>query len=152
MWCKIPALSLITTSPHPTNKLKRIKILKKSFRKLSVFSKILEWRIWQWLVCHLVCIIMTHYVGKLTCDSPPQFKSSHNIKERFLDKHPWQNAFLKVGLSPFKKILFICFNDSPSKMKKNTFYFILKALLVVKIFPYLSWLFGHAEKAAWLER
>ena len=47
---------------------------------------------------------------------------------------------------------FICFNGSPSKMMKNTFYFILKALFVLKIFKFLSWLFGHVEKTAWWER
>ena len=50
------------------------------------------------------------------------------------------------------KICFICFDDSPSKMMKNAFYFILKALFVLKIFKFLSWLFGHVEKTAWLER
>ena len=30
---------------------------------------------------------------------------------------------IKVGTSPFKKI---CFNDSPSKMMKSAFYFILR--------------------------
>ena len=29
---------------------------------------------------------------------------------------------------------------------KNVFYFILKALLILKIFKIFSWLFGHAEK------
>ena len=29
---------------------------------------------------------------------------------------------------------------------KNVFYFILKALSVIKIFKVLSWLFGHIEK------
>ena len=29
---------------------------------------------------------------------------------------------VKVGLSPFKKGFFICFNDSPSKMMKNTLF------------------------------
>ena len=33
----------------------------------------------------------------------------------------------KVGFSPSKKIFIICFNDSPSKMMENAFYFILKA-------------------------
>ena len=37
-------------------------------------------------------------------------------------------------------------------MMKNDFYFILKALFVLKIFKFLSWLFGHIEKTAWLER
>ena len=34
---------------------------------------------------------------------------------------------------------------------KNAFYFILKALFVLKIFKFLSQLFGHAEKTTWLE-
>ena len=51
-----------------------------------------------------------------------------------------------------KKICFIYFIESPLKMMKNAFYFILKALLVLKIFKCLSWLFGHIEKTAWLER
>ena len=45
----------------------------------------------------------------------------------------------------------IYFNDSPSKMMKNA-YFILKAICVLKIFKFLSWIFGHAEKTTWLER
>ena len=52
---------------------------------------------------------------------------------------------LKVGLSRSKKLFYICFNESPLKMKKNA-YFILKALFVPKIFKFLSWLFGHIEK------
>ena len=47
-----------------------------------------------------------------------------------------------------KKIVFICFNYSPSKMMKNAFYFILKALFVLKIFKFLSLPFGHVEKTA----
>ena len=31
-------------------------------------------------------------------------------------------------------------------MMKNVFYFILKALFVLKIFKFLSSLFGHVEK------
>ena len=41
-----------------------------------------------------------------------------------------------------------CFNDSPSKMMESAFYFILKALFVLKIFKCLSWLFGNVEKTA----
>ena len=51
-----------------------------------------------------------------------------------------------------KKKFIICFNDSHSKMMKNAFYLLLKALFVLKIFKFLSWLFGHVEKTAWLER
>ena len=58
----------------------------------------------------------------------------------------------KIGLSPSKKMCVICLTESPLRMMKNTFYFILKALLVLKIFKFLSWLFGHVGKMAWLER
>ena len=46
--------------------------------------------------------------------------------------------FLKVGLSRSKKNFFICFIDSPSKMIKHAFFFILKALCVLKIFKLFS--------------
>ena len=35
---------------------------------------------------------------------------------------------------------------------KNAFYFILKALLVFKIFKCLLRLFGHVVRTAWLKR
>ena len=54
--------------------------------------------------------------------------------------------FLKVGLSPFIKFVFIYFNENPSKMMKNAFYFMLKALFFLEIFTSLSWLFGYLEK------
>ena len=44
----------------------------------------------------------------------------------------------KVGLSPSKKIYIICFFESPLKMMKNTFYSILKALLLLEILKFLS--------------
>ena len=52
----------------------------------------------------------------------------------------------------FQKFYFIYSNESPFKMMKNAFYFILKALSVLKIFKILSWIFRHIEKTAWLER
>ena len=55
---------------------------------------------------------------------------------------------VKVGLPPSKKICVICLTESPLKMMKNTFYFILKALFVLKIFKFLSGLFGHVGKTA----
>ena len=36
-----------------------------------------------------------------------------------------------------KKVFYIFFNDSSLKIMKNAFYFILKALLVLKIFKFL---------------
>ena len=54
--------------------------------------------------------------------------------------------YFKVRLS------LICLIESPLKMMKNVFYFMLKALFVLKIFKFLSGLFGHVGKTAWLER
>ena len=51
-----------------------------------------------------------------------------------------------------KKNWVICFDEIPLKMMKNTFYLILKAFFVLKTFKFLSWLFGHVEETAWLER
>ena len=42
--------------------------------------------------------------------------------------------------------------EIPLKMMKNDFYFTLKALFVLKIFKFLSWIFGFVEETAWLER
>ena len=40
-----------------------------------------------------------------------------------------------------------CFNRySPLKMMKKAFYFILKAVVVLEILRFFSWLFGHIEK------
>ena len=58
------------------------------------------------------------------------------------------HKFIKVGLSP----LLFAWIESPLKMMKNVFYFTLKALSILKIFTFLSWLFGHVGKRTWLER
>ena len=52
----------------------------------------------------------------------------------------------------FQKKLCYYVIRSSLKMMQNAFYFILKTLSVLKIFKFLSPLFGHAEKTAWLER
>ena len=53
-------------------------------------------------------------------------------------------TLINVGLSRSKKF-------RASKMMKNAFYFISKPLFVLKIFKFLSWLFGHVEKTTRLE-
>ena len=44
---------------------------------------------------------------------------------------PLKFESFKVGLSPFKKFVFIYSNESPLKLVKNTFHFMLKALFVL---------------------
>ena len=67
-----------------------------------------------------------------------------NSDETLFLPFPFKGAF--YGLRQF----FI--TESPLKMMKKAFYFTLKALFVLKIFKFLSWLFGHVEKTARLER
>ena len=55
---------------------------------------------------------------------------------------PSSNNF-KGELSGLRQLLA---TEYPLKMTKNAFYFILKALFILKIFTFLSWLFGHVEK------
>ena len=53
---------------------------------------------------------------------------------------------LKGTLSGLRLLLA---TESPLIIMKNDFYSTLKHLFVVKIFKFLSWLFGHIEK--WLD-
>ena len=59
--------------------------------------------------------------------------------------------YLKSG-SHLPKKCFICLNESPLKVMKNDFYFILKVFFVFKIFKFSSWLFSYIEKTAGRER
>ena len=65
----------------------------------------------------------------------------------------WRRNFPLIKSSRKTTLTFrkSCFNESPSKMMKNAFYFILKSFFILKIFNFLSWLFGHVEKPAWLK-
>ena len=74
--------------------------------------------------------------SNLTVVDIPKIVSLVNI-EKYLRGNNLPDLLIKVGLSPSKKSFFICFNDSPSKMMKNAFYFILKALFLLKIFKFL---------------
>ena len=63
----------------------------------------------------------------------------HQKSGTYVDIHIFIRTFtvhLKVGLSPFKKNCFICFNENLLQMMKNAFDFILKALFVHKIFKF----------------
>ena len=55
---------------------------------------------------------------------------------------------IKVELSTSKMFCFILFYSMKAllKMMKNALYLVLKALFFLKIFNFLAWLFGRAEK------
>ena len=74
----------------------------------------------------------------------------------FTLKAKWQSNALDAlldSLSGFKGALLglrqFLATESPLKMMKNAFYFLSKALFVLKVFKFLSWLFGHVAK--WLD-
>ena len=72
-----------------------------------------------------------------------------NYLKKYMDNiniGPYQ--LFKAGLLPSEKKCVVCFIESPPEMMKNAFYFILKALFVLKMFKFLSWLFGHEEETA----
>ena len=62
----------------------------------------------------------------------------HNCENKIELKHVNRRNNLMPDSHLEKKFIFICFNDSPPKMMKNAFCFILKALFVLKIFKFLS--------------
>ena len=55
---------------------------------------------------------------------------------------------MKVEFSTSKKNCVIYLIEIPLKMMKNPFYFILKALFVLKMFKFLPRLFGPVGKTA----
>ena len=50
---------------------------------------------------------------------------------------------VKAALAGLRKYLA---PESPLKMMKNAFYFALKAFFILKIFRFLSWIFGLIRK------
>ena len=80
--------------------------------------------------------------------------SASSVRSVFQSHGFWWTFFVvyKIGLSLSKKSCFIYFNGSPFKFMKNTFYFILKTLFILKMFKSLYWLFCYVVKAPWLER
>ena len=74
------------------------------------------------------------------------------IRWSYHKERSFASYYFEVGLSPSKKVFVLCLIESPLKMMKNAFYFILKAFFGPNIFKYLSPLFGHVGKTAWLER
>ena len=51
--------------------------------------------------------------------------------------------YIKVALSSLRQFLAA---ESPLKMMKNAFHYMSKTLLILKIFKFFSWLFGHVAK------
>ena len=61
----------------------------------------------------------------------------------FADSHLKIHPAVKGTLSGLRQFLAI---ESVLKMMKSDFYFTSKVFFVLKIFKFLSWVFGHAKK------
>ena len=137
----------MVTSQGSLNVLTRESIL--NFRLIIVW----EWRT-SWTLCQKGNRIIW-YKWLIFC------KRSKNIKTRIwkylisdtitLKIYAWQTANkfqptnrVKGALSGLRQFLA---TESPLKMMKNAFYFTSKPLFVLKIFKFLSWLFGHLGTA-----
>ena len=83
----------------------------------------------------------------LANDSSDEAKANE-VRVRFLKSSFEDRLHLKSDSHLSKKICIICLIESPLKVMKNAFYFILKALFVLKIFKFLSRFFGHVGKTA----
>ena len=80
------------------------------------------------------------------------FNEYNELLDAKINKMKHQYDPFKVGLSLPKKKCVICFIESPLKMMKNAFFHLSFSSFILKMFKFLSWLFGHVQKTAWLER
>ena len=65
-----------------------------------------------------------------------------HTKEKERDESQFVTNYLGIRGSPSGLRQFLT-TKSPLKMMKNAFYSTLKALFVLKIFKFLSWVFGY---------
>ena len=86
------------------------------------------------------CQVLISYQVLISIMSKPmkqQKKSKFIDNCNITDKHLGRRGLhLNSDSHLPKKIIFICFNESPLEMMKNAFYFILKALFDLDIFNF----------------
>ena len=92
------------------------------------FLDFLGWAVGDFL--YLEFLYMSVYIFGKFCFW--NFEDYHHVKIQF--------SLFKGTVSGPRQFLA---NESPLKMMKSAFYFTLKALFVLKIFMFLSWLLGH---------
>ena len=72
------------------------------------------------------------YIEKIYKEVTNDQKTCSFIKKRL------RHSYFLVNFAKILRKPFFCFNKSPLKIMKNAFYFMLKALFVLKIFKSLS--------------
>ena len=90
-----------------------------------------------WEISHICCCCFKDFFNK---------RNSIRKKLRI-----WSHLLKKslYSYSHLSKVDLICFNRRPLKMMKNSFYVMLKALFVLKIFKFLLRLFWSCSQTAW---
>ena len=80
------------------------------------------------------CLVLISIMSKPTKQQKKsKFIDNCNITDKHLGR---RGLHLNSDSHLPKKIIFICFNESPLEMMKNAFYFILKALFDLDIFNF----------------
>ena len=84
----------------------------------------------------LIIFLLCHYCWSLLwCSYWKSLKPSSHLPKKLFYLFKWKPLNVKA-----------------LKMMKNAFCFILKALLVLKIFKFLFWLFGHIKKPGLIKK
>ena len=124
-WCC--SLSLFSTgnTPFLAHLVQKIKIIHLSWNLVSRLIR--TWRIQWW------CSLFMFLTGNTLLG--PNFVQ--NVK-----------LLIHNRTLTFQTKMCYFLHWKPFKYDKNAFYFILKALFVLKIFKFLSWLFSHVKNTA----
>ena len=80
-------------------------------------------------------------VASFSGDIHHAFKNfAFNVEKQSSYTERWEENSINLTSDSrlLKKFIFICLNESSLKMMKNAFYFVLKALFVLKLFKFLS--------------
>ena len=85
-----------------------------------------------------VAVVKKIYLHEIVVLILSKIYLSKNAKKICKPKHVKHVNYDLSQLSPSEKKIVICLIESPLKLMKNAFYFILKALSILKIFKFFS--------------
>ena len=108
--------------------------------------KVPKWRSRTWYLLHFLfyfLFLMLHFF-RYKWNVLKKLKSF--LKACFFVTPVLQVVSIKWEKSRLSGLRQFIATESPLKMVKNAFYFTLKVFFILKIFKFLYWLFGHAEK------
>ena len=105
-----------------------------------------EPRLFRHIEAYLIMIVVIALTFFYHCNHT-YFSARFKKRHMFFDNNDVNfNARLSLLKGAFSGLGQFLATKSPLKRMKNACYFTLNALFVLKIFKFLSWLFGHVEK------